>query len=452
VTKVLESIWEDALAVIGASVSAERFHLWFHNTELVAQDGRSCRVGVPNAFVGQWLQEHFGETVRGALGRIIGQDVQVRFVVSPRLYQKMHEEELHQKQELVEAIDATVSGEGAYNARSERIYDLEDFVVGPSNRLAYAAALHVATNRDLSLNPLVVHGAVGLGKTHLLKGICRSWNGDRPRTALYLSAESFTNQFLASLQHNSLDGFRRKFKDIELLALDDLQFLASKPATQDEFLQIYSFLTNLNKQVVLASDSHPKDVAKLRRTLLTRLVSGMMVRLDAPSYETRLAILRKKLGTRRELVGDDVLSYIAESIRGSVRELEGAATTLIATAALAGEPIDLGAARRAVASLSPARDVHVTAEEIEQAVARAWRVSVADIHSTRRHRSVALPRHVAMYLARELTGMSWQEISSHFGRRNHTGAIFAHKKIKAALENDALLADRLKRLTAQLHT
>ncbi|HUU42208.1 MAG TPA: chromosomal replication initiator protein DnaA, partial [Planctomycetota bacterium] len=359
-------------------------------------------------------------------------------------------EELRTKREIVEAIDSTLSGAKASDRESGRIYSLDDFVVGPCNRLAYAAALHVASGVDRSLNPLVVHGAVGLGKTHLVRGICTVWNRRGAAGALYLSAESFTNQFLASLQHNSLDGFRRKFEGIGLLALDDLQFLASKPATQDEFLQVYNFLTNLNKQVVLASDSHPKELERLRETLRTRLVSGMMVRLDAPDYETRLAILRRKLGTRDERVPDEVASFIAESVHGSVRELEGAATTLIAMARLGGEKIDLAAARRAVASLMPEGGHHVGVDAILDAVARVFHVTVADIQSTRRLKSIAFPRHVAMYLAREMTTMSWKEIGARFGRRNHTGALFAHKKIRTVLETDPALAERVTRLRLEL--
>ena len=224
--KILQDIWEDVLTALRVSVPAERFNLWFRNTELLLHEGDSCEIGVPNAFVGEWIEEHFGEAVRGALGSVTRQDLRVRFVVSPALYRKTREEELRQKQELVEAIDSTLSKKTPSADAGGRSFCLEEFVVGASNRLAYAAALHVAGNSDLSLNPLVIHGAVGLGKTHLLRGICQRRNVSGPGRALYVSGESFTNQFLASLQHNSLDGFRRKFRDIELLALDDLQFIA----------------------------------------------------------------------------------------------------------------------------------------------------------------------------------------------------------------------------------
>jgi len=450
VAKVLQDIWEDVLDVVRESVPAERFTLWFRSTELLKHDAEACDVGVPNAFVGEWLQEHFGDVVRGAVGKVTGEEIRVRFVVSPRLYQQSHERELRTKQELVEEIDSGLTGKPSSDEGRGLTYSLDDFVVGSCNRLAFAAAHHVASGCDRSLNPLVVHGAVGLGKTHLVRGICHEWNRRDPGGALYLSGESFTNQFLASLQHHSLDGFRKKFEDIGLLALDDLQFLASKPATQDEFLQVYNFLTNLNKQVVLASDSHPMEIERLRDTLRTRLVSGMMVRLDPPEYETRLAILRRKLDAKCDLVPEEVLAFIAESIRASVRELEGAATTLMATARLAGEKVDLTTARRAVASLMPGGGAHVGVDAIQDTVARAFHVTVEDIQSTRRHKSIALPRHVAMYLTRELTTMSWKEIGRQFGRRNHTGALFACKKIRAALETDPLLADRVGRLRVEL--
>jgi len=450
VANVLQDVWADVLTAVSATVPAERFNLWFRNTELLSHDDDAFHVGVPNAFVGEWLQEHFNEVVSAAVGHVTGREVRVRFVVSPTLYRHTHEQELREKQDLVESIDSSLPHAKSSGETLGRVYALDDFVVGACNRLAYAACRHVAADRDRSLNPLLIQGAVGLGKTHLLKGICAKWNEENDGRALYLSGESFTNQFLASLQHNSLDGFRRKFRDIGLLALDDLQFLAGKPATQDEFLQVYNFLMDLGKQIVFATDSHPKEVARLREALTTRLVSGMTVRVDAPAYETRLAILRGKVGERSVLVPEEVLSFIAENVRGSVRELEGAATTLVATATLAGEKIDLVTARRAVASLMPGLEAHVDVDRILEVVSRAYHVGVDDVRSTRRHKSVALPRHVAMYLARELTDMSWKEIGRHFGRSNHTGALFAHRKIAAALDTDPLLADRVKRIRCEL--
>ncbi len=451
-TKALQDIWQDVLAAIRDAVPAERYNLWFRNTDLIEQDESTCRIGVPNAFVGDWLQEHYSEVVRGALGSITGRDVRVRFVVSPALYHTSREEELRQKQQLVEALDPGLQRNAPVAPESGRPYYLEDFVVGPCNRLAFAACLHVAQVRDGSLNPLVIHGSVGLGKTHLLKGVVNEWNAkvNGAGLALFMSAESFTNQFLAALQHDSLDAFHRKFEDIGLLALDDLPFLADKPATQDEFLQIYNRLMNFGKQVVLGSGEHPKDLPKLTDALTTRLVSGMIVRLDAPEYETRMEFLRRKLKPQSDRIDESVLAFVAENVRGSIRELEGAVTTLVATAMLAGEKVDLGVARRAVASLLGPRFRRVDVEDIAKAVAKAWNVTVDDILSTRRHKSIALPRHVAMFLSRELTPLSWKEIGARFGRHNHTGALFAWQKIQSLLTSDAMLAERVAHLRNEL--
>jgi chromosomal replication initiator protein len=463
VAELLQGTWSDTLTIIQGSIPKERFNLWFRNTEIVETEGDSVKIGVANAFIGSWLQEHFYELVQAALEATTGRKLSVRFVVSPRLYRHSHEAELREKQELIETIDADTPRKTHCEAGAADRYDLEDFVVGHSNRLAYAAAMHVATNRpsdpdgvsgfrrgDLSLNPLVIHGSCGLGKTHLLRGICNRWTRNGIGRALYISSESFTNQFLAALHTHSADGFRRKFRDIDLLALDDLQFLADKRATQDEFLQIYNSLSGINKQVVLASDAHPKEIKELRETLSTRLVSGMIVRLDSPEYETRLAILRAKLGLRRQVVNDDVLALMAENLRGSVRELEGAVTTLVATASLTGERIDLPAAQRIIAALLSGKRARVCIHKIEEAVAAAWFVKLEDLQSKRRHKSIALPRHVAMYLARELTSMSWPEIGRQFGGRNHTAAIFAHRKISKAVEEDPELRERINRLRATL--
>ncbi len=449
-TKTLSCIWQDALAAIHDSVPAERFNLWFRNTELINQDASGCQIGVPNSFVGEWLQEHHSDTVREALASVMGEDVRVRFVVSPGLYRSSRDEQIRQKQQLVEALDTSLPRNAPVEVETGRPYYLSDFVVGPSNRLAFAAAQHVGEIRDGSLNPLVIHGAVGIGKTHLLKGVVNAWNESKRGSALYMSGESFTNQFLAALQHDSLDAFHKKFEKIGLLALDELPFLADKPATQDEFLQIYNALVGAGKQVILGTSVHPNDLPKLTDALSTRLMSGMVVSISAPEYATRLEIVRRKVGPRAKMVDESVFAFVAENVRGSIRELEGAATTLVATATLSGEKIDLGMARRAVAALLGGSWRHVDVEDIARAVSKAFNATVEDILSTRRHKSIALPRHVAMYLARELTSLSWKEIGARFGRHNHTGALFAWQKIQGLLPSDPVLADRVTRLRSEL--
>lgn len=440
-TIVLRDVWTAALERIREQVGAGRFFLWFRDTELLSVESGTCHIGVPSRFVAEWLEEHLGDTVRAALTEAGDPCQTVRFDVSPRLFQKIRHEQEQAQQEMLEDL----TGHKAMPAPPEgRDYSLQSFVVGRCNRLAYAAALHVADGKDDQLNPLFVHGAAGLGKTHLLRGICQRVNDGR--TAFYIDGESFTNQFVAALQHRSLDAFRARFRNVDLLAIDDIHFLADKKATQDEFLHTYDFLNRLNKQVVMASDAHPRAITRVKESLATRLVSGMIVKLEAPDYETRLAILRRKLARHQALLSDDVLAFVAENIQGNVRELEGGATSLIAAAALLRRRIDLPTAREILRGLLSARRRVVSLADIEREVCQAFEVTLEDLLSQKRSKSVTVPRHVAMWLARELTDHSWQEIGTHFNRRNHTAAIFGFNKVGQRMRADLAFQQRVQEL------
>ena len=399
-TTVLQDIWTSTLERIREKVGPRRFYLWFRETELLSSEAGTFHVGVPSRFVAEWLEEHLTEVVRTALEETTEGCQHVRFVVSPKLFQKIRHERLDADQELLEEVA------GNSNTSTEEPpldYSLDSFVVGRCNRLAYAAARHVAEGGDRQLNPLFVHGAVGLGKTHLLRGICQKVNQRGNARAYYTSGESFTNQFIASLQHHRLDAFRARFRNVDLLAIDDIHFLADKKATQEEFLHTYDFLSRLNKQVVMASDAHPRAIHCVMQSLSNRIVSGMIVRLDPPDYETRLAILRRKLHPHPAVVSDEVLSYVAENVQGNVRELQGAATTLIATARLLRRKVDLPTAREVLQGLLCTRRRRITLADVEREVCRCFDVLAEDLLSKKRNRSITTPRHVAMYLARELT-------------------------------------------------
>jgi len=447
VTAVLHDIWSASLETICSRVGQGRFNLWFKDTELLSSDAGVSEIGVPNRFVADWLDEHLKDVVTEALEEATQTPQVLRFVVSPRLFQRARAVQLEAQQELLDELPAARPRTPEHDGQT---YSLDAFVVGRCNRMAYAAARHVADGLDTQLNPLFIHGSVGLGKTHLLRGICARVQADGTRRAYYASGESFTNQFVASLQHHTLDAFRARFRNVDVLAIDDIHFLANKKATQEEFLHTYDFLSRLNKQIVMASDAHPRDIDCVLESLSNRIVSGMIVRLDSPEYETRMAILRHKLRDYQGVLSDEVLSFVAENVQGNVRELQGAATTLLATARLLGRKVDVEIARQALSSLMTTRTRPVTFADVEREVCRTFNVSPEELVSSKRTRSLTTPRHVAMYLRRELTEHSWLEIGQHFNRRNHTAAIFAHRKIADRIKADPTFQGRIQEMVSSL--
>lgn len=314
---------------------------------------------------------------------------------------------------------------------------LEDFVVGGSNRVAHAAAWEAARTLGASFNPLVIHGEVGLGKTHLLEGVVRAARGSRPGLrVLHLTAESFTNRFLEAMRGNGLGGFRARHREAELVVVDDVHFLAAKRATQDEFLHTFNALMERGACVVLAMDRHPRQIPRLTEELVTRFLAGMVARVQAPDAETRRAILRSKARARGVEVPEGVLSFVAEHARQSVRELEGALNGLLAHATLTGRAIDLDVAREALRDLVRHAAPSPGLRDVERAASKVFGVSGEALRSEDRSRAVAYPRMLAMYVARARTNAPYGEIGRHFGGRNHSTVIAAQKRVEGWLRDE----------------
>lgn len=310
-------------------------------------------------------------------------------------------------------------------------------MVGPSNRMAHAAALDVVQNPGVSFNPLVVHGGVGLGKTHLLEGIVAGLRIRHPgRNIIHTTAEAFTNAFLEAMRTGSLATFRARFRKADVLVVDDVHFLAAKRATQDEFLHTFNALVARGGLIVMASDQHPRRVPKLSDELATRFLAGMVVKVEAPDPATRKAILRAKAIARGVDVPDAVLGFVAEHLRSSVRELEGALNSLIAHALLAGKKLDLTLARTALRDTIRHTAQAVGLKDVERAVCELFQVDSDALKADGRGRAVSHPRMLAMFLARKHTGAAYSEIGRFFGGRNHSTVIAAEKKVKGWLADE----------------
>ena len=402
-------------------------------------------VGVPNHFVGTWIQNHFAESIAEAAKEVTGRDVQLAFAIDPQLHASLRKSQLNKQAESV-AKQSAVAGRSvrrtSYVPPPRALRGrLEDFVVGRSNQLAYTAALSVVETTAAQFNPLFIYGGCGLGKTHLLQGVCNALRArGSQRRWRYVSGEEFTNQFLSGLQTRGLNSFREQFRSLDILVIDDVHFLANKKATQEEFLHTYNAIDAAGKQVVLASDAHPKLMGRLPENLVNRFVCGMVVRIDSPDRETRCEVLRRRASKLNRPIGEEVIGYIADNLRANVRELEGALLKLLAFGSFMREPITVGMARRALADYLPQADRLVTANDIESIVSAFFSVSPAELHSSRKTQTIALARAVAMYLARRHTSMSFPEIGRVMGRKNHSTVILACRKIERTLAENATVA------------
>lgn len=354
---------------------------------------------------------------------------------------------------LPKAAEAPRAPTGAFisSSRLPATADFEHFVVGPSNQLAFAASKAVAENPGKAYNPLFLHGSVGLGKTHLLQAICRKLLNTLPRVR-FISCEEFVNQFVQALKAGNVDALRHDLRDADALIVDDIHFLAGKEQTQEEFFHTFNHLYQLGKQIVLSSDSLPRDIPRLEDRLISRFHWGLAVKIEAPCTETRMAIVRKKAELRGVELPPDVVSFLAENITSNVRELEGAVVQISAQAGMTGKPVTLPLAQDALKHLIKARPTpsRVSAENVIELVCSHYAVRLNDLLSERRTKNLAFPRHVAMYLTKELTQLTLSEIGAFFGGRDHSTVLHAINKIKSKRLKEPELRAELERFELQL--
>ncbi len=418
---------------IAEKVGPQRYRIWFKNTTRLAVENDYLKVGVPNLFVGSWVENHFSGQIAEAVREVTGQELKVIFTIDPELFGSQRRRQLDSQAESVAKVsNPTVRQKRLKVSRPQNVrLRLENFVKGPSNQLAWNAAHGVVEDSGTHYSPLFIHGACGLGKTHLLQGIYNSVLEKHPEASCCcVSGEEFTNQFILSLKMGKLDTFRQRYRNTDLLIIDDIHFLASKKATQEEFLHTFNAIDTASKQVVLASDAHPKMIGQLSESLVNRFVSGMVVKIDPPTFETRCEILRRRAAEMNKEVPEPAIDYIAESLQANVRELEGALLKVIAYASLSRSPINIRIAREALENHISKTDPIVHLSDIEAAVATFFGITPADIHSSRKNRTTSLARSVAMFLARKHTSMSFPEIGRFMGNKNHATVILACRKIQ----------------------
>lgn len=455
------------------------YRLWFEQHTSFDLDDGTVVVRVANLFLQEWLQTKFAGAVRDSALEILGEPVSVRFAIDPVLFQAARQEQEaitdHGTKSAKKPLTPVPSpsgrgetsqpfspgesgrGEGildtvsavAVSRRARRWRRLPDFVVGPCNRVAHASALSVIESPGLAANPLVLYGPVGTGKSHLLEGIYAELRRRQPAsTVVYITAEEFTNRFVQGMRLGKIGGFRRHFRGCDVLLVDDLHFLASKPATQEEFLHTFDTLHADGRQLIATCDCHPRLSDELQPELVDRLVGGAVWGLAPPDPDTRLALLRSKAVNAVPPVSDDVLRLLAEQLHGNVRELEGALHSIRHFAAVAGRPADLALAREALGELLRHSVRAVRIDDVDRAVCAALRLPGGSLQRKERAWAVSHPRMLAMFLSRRHTAASYNEIGRHFGGRNHSTAVAAEKKVRQWLQRDELviIGDRRLRI------
>ena len=459
-----ESIVSAINDAIEQRIGQQKFKIWFKSsTRLTFTEGH-LKVGVANLFIASWLESHFHSHIIEAARTVVG-DCRLMFTIDPNLCnrhkagsldclasaaqaftsQALSNVEGHAlRSSLSEAGSGPVAPSAvscsAHSAGHRLKLNFDSFVVGPSNELAYNAAKAVVCDKQSPFNPLFIHGGYGLGKTHLLQGICNEIRKSRPAAVwLYLSAEDFANQFVLALKTRKLDAFRRRMRQTDLLAIDDIHFLASKPSTQEEFLYTFNTLDLAGRQVVLASDAHPKMIGQLSEKLVNRFVSGMVVKIDAPDFKTRCEICRHYARNINKNIPEEVINCIADNMKSSIRELQGAVLKLVAFASMQNAKIDLAMAAAVLAEHIEHLPPMAHLSDIESAVASFFSVTPSAIHSTKKDRTVALARHFCMFLVRKHTRLSSSEIGRLLGHKNHATVLLACQKIDGYLSQNTQL-------------
>jgi len=431
-------IWSRALSIIRNAVNAQTFEAWFLPTRCVAWSAEGVRIQVPNQFFADWLRENHLSLIQRSLGEATGGPAPViDFSVSNEPLRRPAYAGRPTSPAAQEPAPAPSPGTQRRNSQLHQRFTFEAFVVGRSNQFAAAAARAVAENPAKVYNPLFVYGGVGLGKTHIIQAIGHHVQEQAPgRNVHYLSAESFMNQMIHSIQTGSTLQFKDRYRGVDVLLIDDVQFLAGKESTQEEFFHTFNALYDAEKQIVLTSDRPPKDIPNLEERLVSRFEWGLVADIAPPDLETRIAILRKKAEIESLTIPDDVLLFIASSIRSNIRELEGSLVRLLAFSSLTGQDITVDMAREVLKDFLSRRSRKASVPIIQRVIAQQFGVPEQAMLSKRRTANIALARQVAMYLSRELAALSLSQIGARFGGRDHTTVLHACQKVDRLLAAD----------------
>jgi len=426
--------------ILAERIGTQKYRIWFQSSTTMSLADGYIKIGVPNIFMANWIESHFADEIGYAVRAATGENKKLTFTIETQLSGHQIGAQRDTRPEPAVKRQNGIGSQVKKRPGKRLKLSFKTFVVGKTNELAFNAAKAVAEEKKSPFNPLFIHGGYGVGKTHLLQGICNAVSEHRPGTNwLYLSAENFANQFILALKTRKLEAFRRRMRQTDLLAIDDIHFLASKTSTQEEFLHTFNTIDLAGKQVVLACDAHPKMIGQLSEKLVNRFISGMVVKINQPDFQTRCRICAQYAKVNRRFIPESVIRYTAEHIRSNVRELEGALLKLFAYSTLQGKKINIHMAREILAEHIIRADPIVHLTDITSSVAGFFGTTQAELHSAKKDRTIALARHFGMYLARKHTKMSSPEVGRCMGNKNHATVLMACKNIEDLLKRNVEL-------------
>lgn len=445
----LKELWEKTLNIIKSELSEVSFNTWIKSCEPISMSSDTIKISVPNAFTQEILEKRYKDLVANSIKAICSKLYTIQFLIASEV-QGNEEENKKQKRSLNNDKKIIVNDEMNTNLNPK--YTFDSFVIGNSNRFAHAASLAVAESPAKAYNPLFIYGGVGLGKTHLMHAIGHYvLQNNKNAKVVYVSSEKFTNELINAIKDDKNEDFRNKYRNVDVLLIDDIQFIAGKERTQEEFFHTFNALHDANKQIILSSDRPPKEIPTLEDRLRSRFEWGLIADIQVPDFETRMAILKKKADVEKLNVANEVMVYIATKIKSNIRELEGALIRIVAYSSLTNREITVDLASEALKDIiSKKQSKHITIEIIQDVVANYFNLRVEDLKSQRRTRNVSYPRQIAMYLSRKLTDMSLPKIGEEFGGRDHTTVIHAYEKISESLNNDESLQHTINDITKKL--
>ena len=451
----LSQIWNLMLTEIEKNLSRPSFETWLKSTRPVSLTGNTILIEVPNDFTKDWLESRYRESILGIIKNITGEKYNINFVISSSIDSRVDtpaDFQFSQSQHTRNDSPKNTSYKYYQGSPLNPRYTFESFVVGNCNRLAHAASLAVAEAPSRAYNPLFIYGGVGLGKTHLLHAIGHYIldNNHGYKKITYISTEKFTNEFINSIRDNKTVDFRNKYRSVDVLLIDDIQFLAGKEQTQEEFFHTFNTLHESYRQVVVSSDRPPKEIPTLEDRLRSRFEWGLITDINSPDLETRMAILKKKATSENLEIPNEVVMYIADKIDTNIRELEGALIRIVACSSLSSSPLTLELAEEALKDIISIPRRKITINQILEHTSSRFDITPQEIKSKKRTQAIALPRQVAMYLTRELTDYSLIKIGQEFGGRDHTTVIHACKKIETELSYNNELKNKVALIRSDL--
>ena len=457
----IKECWQRSLSILRAEIGEATFKSWFRNIQFGEFKNGQLHLFVPTRFMRDWIDSHYAERI---LALLLKESREIKSVVIEVSTRSINENEADNKkaQQVSNNVSLKSSEKGLLDHNSsvgapidERL-SFENFVVGPSNELAYAAARRITESRNVSFNPLFLYGGVGLGKTHLLHAMALEINKNWPeRKVLYLSAEKFMYQFIKALRFKDTMAFKQQFRSVDVLMIDDIQFIAGKDSTQEEFFHTFNTLVDHNHQVIISADRSPVDLDGIEERIRSRLGWGLVADIHPSDYELRLGILQSKAESHitenpEIIIPDNLLEFLAQRIDSNIRVLEGALNRVIAYSSFANRPLSIDMAKEVLKDLIRASQRKITIDDIQRKVADYYNLRLSDLLSARRSRTIARPRQIAMYLSKILTTRSLPEIGRKFGGRDHTTVIHAVKKVEDLRVSDVAIDEEVEVLRRSL--